>query len=152
VVISDQKVSRHHADLTPIGNAFIITDRGSANGTYLNDVLLTQPTRLKDRDQIRVGDTHFLFTTIEPAPAQMQPLPVSAAPNVFPPAPAPNASVTISSYDGRLIWILVGCLALIIVGLLIVVATLLGMFLGRGQDVGSLVSLIFLAEPWWPGA
>ena len=38
VVVADQKVSRHHATLTPIDNTFIITDQGSANGTYLNGV------------------------------------------------------------------------------------------------------------------
>ena len=66
IVVADQKVSRHHASLTPIDNTFIISDRGSANGTYVNGVLIAQPTRLKDNDRISVGDTTFLFTTSQP--------------------------------------------------------------------------------------
>ena len=61
IVVADQKVSRHHASLIPIDDTFIINDQGSANGTYINGVLIAQPTRLKDEDRISVGDTTFLF-------------------------------------------------------------------------------------------
>jgi predicted component of type VI protein secretion system len=61
VVIADQKVSRHHALLSPLEDTFILNDQGSANGTYLNGVLISQPTRLKDRDKVTLGDTTFIY-------------------------------------------------------------------------------------------
>ncbi|MBI1879259.1 MAG: FHA domain-containing protein, partial [Chloroflexi bacterium] len=62
IVVADHKVSRHHAILIPIDNTYILTDQGSANGTYLNGVQIAQPTRLKHNDRLTVGDTTFLFT------------------------------------------------------------------------------------------
>ena len=96
IVVADQKVSRHHASLASVGDAFIITDQGSANGTYLNGVLLAQPTRLKDMDHISVGDTHFRFSTTESsAKAAIDPQPAAVLPGAVPQSPAQNAPVTL---------------------------------------------------------
>jgi predicted component of type VI protein secretion system len=142
VVVSDQKVSRHHASLTPIGDAFIVADRGSANGTYLNGILLTQPTRLKDMDRITVGDTQFLFNTSAASPhAAIGPQPASAVPISLARSPTQDAPSLLPSINDRSIWLVVGCLALVIVGLLLMLAVLLGVYLGSGQVVG-VVSLI----------
>jgi hypothetical protein len=142
VVVSDQKVSRHHASLTPIGDAFIVADRGSANGTYLNGILLTQPTRLKDMDRITVGDTQFLFNTSGASPhAAIGPQPASAVPIILARSPTQDAPSLLPSINDRSIWLVVGCLALVIVGLLLMLAVLLGIYLGSGQVVG-VMSLI----------
>lgn len=134
VVISDQKVSRHHASLTPIDNAFIISDKGSANGTYLNGVLITQPIRLKDKDHITVGDTHFLFSVSEPDPNAIEPIafskPKNSSPPVIPSAPSIAMPAT---FNDKSMWVLVGCLGLIIVSLLLILAVMIGLFFGRGQ-------------------
>ncbi len=42
---------------------FILVDLGSANGTYLNDRRVTQPTRLADGDRVSVARHHFTFRT-----------------------------------------------------------------------------------------
>jgi hypothetical protein len=68
VVVADQKVSRHHARLTPVDNTFIVTDLGSANGTYVNGVKINQPTRLRNNDRLGIGDTTFIFTASQPEP------------------------------------------------------------------------------------
>ena len=128
VVVSDQKVSRHHATLTHIDDAYIISDKGSANGTFLNGVLITQPARLKDNDQIIVGDTHFLFTQSEPHPDAISKV-VAASQNISPQASVASPSL----FNNNSIWMIVGCLGLAVVGLLIVVALLFGLFLGQGQ-------------------
>jgi hypothetical protein len=50
-------VSRRHAAISQSGHTLMITDVGSANGTYLNEVRLmtNQPRILRDGDMIRLG-------------------------------------------------------------------------------------------------
>lgn len=135
IVVADQKVSRHHAVLTSIENTFIITDQGSANGTYVNGVLIAQPTRLKDRDKISVGDTTFLFTTSQPNPEAFE-HPVPSLPSPSSPRPVVSSLGPSIAGNNTSIWILVGCMILIIIALLFIVAVLLGLFIGNSQIVG----------------
>ena len=134
VVVSDQKVSRHHASLVPVDDAYIITDKGSANGTYLNGVLITQPIRLKDKDRISLGDTSFIFTTSLPDSKAVEQL-VSSTPSLSVQIPSSNPP-SLSSLNTPTSWILVGCLGLIIVGLLLILALVFGLFIGSRQVVG----------------
>lgn len=132
VVVADQKVSRQHASLTPIEDTFIIIDRGSANGTYLNGVLISQPVRLKDNDRITIGDTTFLFAVQIPE-AETLDRPAPASP-VFSPQPVvSNSPLQLASLQDKPVWMLVGCLGLIIIGLLLALAILVGLVLGRSQ-------------------
>jgi pSer/pThr/pTyr-binding forkhead associated (FHA) protein len=136
IVVADQKVSRRHAILTPIDNSFIIIDQGSANGTYINGVLIAQPTRLKNNDKVSVGDTTFLFTTNPPEPDSVdRPLPSFSSPPPARPIATRLAPTTIVG-NNTSIWILVGCMVLIIIALLFIVAVLLGLFIGHNQLVG----------------
>jgi len=133
VVVADQKVSRHHANLTPIDETFIITDLGSANGTYVNGVLIAQPTRLKNNDRIGIGDTTFLFTVDEPDPNLLE----AAPPPVVPIShPQSSSDATAFSWNAPSIWVLIGCMALIIIGLLFIMAVLMGLFIGSTNLVG----------------
>lgn len=59
--INDNAVSRRHAELTPDDGAWYIRDLQSQNGTYINGVRITERTRLRLGDQIRVGQTLFVF-------------------------------------------------------------------------------------------
>ena len=149
VVTADQKVSRHHATLSPIDdNTFVISDHGSANGTYINGVLISQPTRLKNNDKIRFGDTTFIFTTAPLAgEAQLFPVPGSAPVSAPPANPPPSRqfSAPLLSGGSPSIWVIIGCMALLIVALLLLVAGLLGVFVGRTQ-IGLLLWLW-----WWLG-
>jgi hypothetical protein len=136
IVVADQKVSRHHATLTPIDNTFIIADQGSANGTYLNGVQLAQPTRLKHHDRLSLGDTTFLFTIGQPDLAALErptPSPISQVPLLQPAASSPMVSL---SNTNTPIWVLIGCLAVIIIALLFVLALMLGLYMGSGQGLG----------------
>jgi hypothetical protein len=136
IVVADQKVSRHHATLTPLDNTFIIADQGSANGTYLNGVQLAQPTRLKHHDRLTLGDTIFLFTIGQPdLTALERPVtpPISQVPLLQPAASSPMASL---SNTNTPIWVLIGCLAVIIIALLFVLALMLGLYMGSSQGLG----------------
>jgi pSer/pThr/pTyr-binding forkhead associated (FHA) protein len=58
----DSRVSRTHAVLERLGQAWTIIDDGlSRNGTYLNAVRLTTRKRLVDGDTLRVGATVLVF-------------------------------------------------------------------------------------------
>ena len=136
IVLSDGKVSRHHFRLDPIRNTYILSDLGSANGTFVNGVRVTQPVRLRDGDLISLGDTQIVFYTgaagrladhrpppDDRVPAPPPPPPVaSPAPGGFVPTPA-----------GMPTWVWFGCAALfILVILLVIVALTAGVFIGHG--------------------
>jgi len=59
--LTDQTVSRRHAELTLSDGGWVLTDLNSANGTYLNGVRVQKPTRLKHGDQIRLGSTLLVY-------------------------------------------------------------------------------------------
>jgi predicted component of type VI protein secretion system len=136
VVVADQKVSRHHATLTPIDDTFIISDLGSANGTYINGVLIAQPTRLKHNDRIGIGDATFLYTIGQPDPNVLEASP-SPPPSVVHVQPSSKPGPMLNG-NTPFIWTLVGCMALIIIGLLFIMAVLVGLFIGSSNLVGLL--------------
>jgi hypothetical protein len=55
IVLQDKQVSRHHAVLTFSGAGYVVTDLGSANGTWVNGVRIVQPTQLRSGDVITLG-------------------------------------------------------------------------------------------------
>lgn len=55
--IDDKKISHQHCVLELSGDAVMIRDLGSQNGTYLNGIRLTQPCSLKQGDTVQLGDT-----------------------------------------------------------------------------------------------
>ena len=83
IVLEAQYVSRHHCQLEKIDDGFRVVDKGSHNGTAVNDVPVTERT-LSTGDRISLGGASFLFTdpSTEPvAPAlelEDTPLPTGA--------------------------------------------------------------------------
>lgn len=65
--ISDNAVSRRHAELTPDDGVWYIRDLDSQNGTYVNGVRIEGRTRLRAGDQVRTGQTLFVFGQTESA-------------------------------------------------------------------------------------
>ncbi len=61
VILLDPKVSRHHAVIQqqpgadPHGSGYVLIDKGSSNGTFLNGQRLRAPTPLKNDDKITIG-------------------------------------------------------------------------------------------------
>jgi hypothetical protein len=62
--INDESVSRYHAVLDRKDGRFFITDRGSANGTYVNRNK-TQHAEIKNGDQLRFGTWEGIFRVLE---------------------------------------------------------------------------------------
>lgn len=61
IVLEDSFSSSRHARLIPQGDAVVLEDLGSTNGTYLNGESLGGPQPLHDGDRIRIGDSEFTF-------------------------------------------------------------------------------------------
>jgi signal transduction histidine kinase/pSer/pThr/pTyr-binding forkhead associated (FHA) protein len=59
--ITDDTVSRRHAELTPDAGIWWIRDLQSQNGTYVNGIKIDGRQRLKPGDQIRAGSTLVVF-------------------------------------------------------------------------------------------
>ena len=62
IVVSDQGVSRKHAEVARIGEVYFIRDLDSRNGTFLNDGTGTISEEiLRYGDRIRVGNSVLVF-------------------------------------------------------------------------------------------
>jgi hypothetical protein len=63
IAVLEPSVSRHHAHLTFEQDAWTVRDLGSANGTYVDDRLVDNPTALRRGDRIRFG--HIAFYLVD---------------------------------------------------------------------------------------
>jgi pSer/pThr/pTyr-binding forkhead associated (FHA) protein len=64
VVIDDPQISRRHASLSWEEGEFVLRDLGSANGTFLNAVRITEPHALREGDAIGLGGDVVLSFSI----------------------------------------------------------------------------------------
>ncbi|MCD6553478.1 MAG: FHA domain-containing protein [Anaerolineae bacterium] len=120
IILDDPKVSRHHAVFNLEAEGWIITDLGSANGTFINDQQILEPYRLQNGDRIRVGDVELSY--IEPGAEQPSAPAHEKAAQAVPAAPAaPAAPVAAPAKEkgGIPKWVWGGCAALLALGLLI---------------------------------
>jgi pSer/pThr/pTyr-binding forkhead associated (FHA) protein len=64
--LHDPSVSRHHAVLKHTPEGYLIQDKSSSNGVYVNDEKVEE-TALKDGDQITLGQLHIFFQDTDEA-------------------------------------------------------------------------------------
>jgi hypothetical protein len=60
VTLNDSQVSRHHAEIRPYGDGFVVADLGSMNGTLVNGTAVREQ-QLADGDTITIGSTTLRF-------------------------------------------------------------------------------------------
>ena len=58
-MLSDAKVSRHHAVIADDGRTILFTDLGSANGVRVRRKRIDPSAELHEGDRIRIGDEEF---------------------------------------------------------------------------------------------
>lgn len=63
IILGDKKSSRKHLVLKKVGMNFVAQDQGSANGTYVNGVKITEQELAGD-DVLRIGETEFVFKAV----------------------------------------------------------------------------------------
>lgn len=54
ILLADDTVSRHHAEIRPNRHGFVLADMGSLNGTYVNDQRI-ETAVLAHGDEVRIG-------------------------------------------------------------------------------------------------
>jgi hypothetical protein len=59
IKLDDTEASRQHALIEKKGVGYTLTDKGSTNGTFLNDERISGSVLLKGGDEIRIGTTIF---------------------------------------------------------------------------------------------
>jgi len=64
IQVSDGKSSREHAELTVFSNEYVVTDLGSHNGLYVNDLKVSQH-HLVSGDNIIIGQTVYKYSSFE---------------------------------------------------------------------------------------
>jgi len=60
IVLGDPNVSRHHAEIRPAGDGFVVVDLGSTNGSRVNGTKVAEHP-LRDGDEVSFGNTVFHF-------------------------------------------------------------------------------------------
>jgi len=89
-------VSRHHALITLKDNQYLLYDRESTNGTYVNGQRIAQHS-LQSGDQIQIGPFVFVFQRPGvPVPPRQEVPPVERVPT---PAPAVKRAVNLDDYE-----------------------------------------------------
>jgi adenylate cyclase len=80
LLLSDPEVSRRHVSLTLDGDAVVLEDLGSTNGTMLNGTTITGPVHLDEGDVALLGRTELqlLAVTGRGRPVR-KPMPISGA-------------------------------------------------------------------------
>jgi len=63
--LTDHSVSRRHARIEPINEAFYVSDQNSTNGTFVNDKQIDTPRMLRDGDYLRVGNCLYRYLAAE---------------------------------------------------------------------------------------
>lgn len=61
LVVEDVQVSKRHAVIRWNGAAGVITELGSANGTFINGHKMKDQWTLRDSDGLSFGQSHFIF-------------------------------------------------------------------------------------------
>nr|BBH93352.1 hypothetical protein KTA_15510 [Thermogemmatispora argillosa] len=98
--LDDQQVSSHHAEFRAEDGGYSLVDRGSTNGTFVNDERLTSqvPRRLRPGDRIRFGETVFTYE-VSGSGAEEERTVVAGPPEPFQ-SPAAGPSYPQSPYQG----------------------------------------------------
>lgn len=74
IQIEDGSVSSHHAEVSFEGGKYVLRDKGSTNGTFVNGEAITEVT-LKDGDQVRFGSIDVVYAAEIAAASTAKPLP-----------------------------------------------------------------------------
>lgn len=85
IALDDPKVSRRHAELRWQETGYTITDLGSVNGTFVNDIRIEVPQTLQPGDTVKVGETTLVFQVEPVAPVEVRPPEVAVEAPVKPP-------------------------------------------------------------------
>lgn len=100
IIIENPTVSGHHCSVTREGNAYILRDLESTNGTRLNGKEITE-ARLRPKDLIQVGSVEFLFDGEEVEAVETHSFAEAHVEEAAGPVAAPESFNSISPFGAR---------------------------------------------------
>ncbi|MBX7053358.1 MAG: FHA domain-containing protein [Pyrinomonadaceae bacterium] len=109
LTIADSRLSREHLLIERFGDVFVVSERGSSNGSKLDGEILTDPTALTSNCRLELGGFYIdaEFRPDEPdAPPEAEPPAVVAEPQVAA-APSPGSIPTSFFYIAPVIAVLI---------------------------------------------
>lgn len=65
ICILDERISRQHTEIYFDGEAYLVSDLGSFNGTFVNGEMLGDTRPLKHGDQLQIGPVRLRFEWID---------------------------------------------------------------------------------------
>lgn len=101
VPVQDPEVSRSHARVSCRDGAFVVTDLGSANGTYLNNHRVTDEAPMADGDILRAGNCILTLRLRRPALGPGADAGSRSAPSEPDATPLPTADEDAGAMSGR---------------------------------------------------
>jgi len=91
IPIKDRYLSRRHAEMAFANGEWVLRDHGSANGTFVNGVRVTDPVKLNPGDRIALGDAELVIDSIGDT--------VASAPRVVLSDVSPNSTISMPYID-----------------------------------------------------
>ncbi len=172
VILDDEQVSRHHANIRRQRDQFVLTDLASANGTFVNRVRITEPHVLRSGEIIQMGSTVLEFRSLAeeaatvirppseetaigrppapryapppPQPAYAAPPPPPAPAYVPPPAPAPTRPAKKGGLGGWCGCLIVVCIILVALVILAVAGYLFAVLFALLPDTFGILPMLGL--------
>jgi pSer/pThr/pTyr-binding forkhead associated (FHA) protein len=132
--IAQPSVSSHHCEILLRGADIVVKDLNSTNGTFINNNRVTDEAVLKGGQILKLGDVEIRLETASPAaPGAKRPMDSStmvinkgvsleqleSGPQGF---DTSKGSFTRKSNKGNLVWIIIGIVLLVVIGIGIVYA------------------------------
>jgi hypothetical protein len=136
ISIRDPEVSRQHARISWQAGNYYIEDLNSTNGTFLNGAPVTSRQLLRSGDTIGMGQT---LLVLQEQAGMISPRPV--APPAPPAAPSPTAE-PVAPKKGRSRCLLWSCGCLVLLGLLLVIAVVIGLLAFPNEIEGFFNSIL----------
>lgn len=72
IVLDDERISRHHAEIRMDHGVAVLLDYGSMNGTLINRQMVTQPVPLRPDDIVDLGTRSYRFSLLEGSAASYE--------------------------------------------------------------------------------
>jgi TolB protein len=117
VILTDPRISRHHATIKLAEGRWVIQDEDSANGTFVNNKQVTLAHTLKPDDRIQLGDSWLIF---QPSRVGAE---IGTDTLAMAPTPARKAKAAAGAPQWRWTW-LAGGLAILLIIIVVAVALL----------------------------
>lgn len=94
VILDDEQISRHHANIRRQGDQFVLTDLASANGTFVSRTRIAEPHVLRPGEMIQMGAMVLEFRQSTTAAATVIGMPSEQTAIGRPSAAAPSPRYT----------------------------------------------------------